>query len=542
MSYNLRKPKTELLASLMQTLRKSMLSNEESDLLNQSNDKHIPERRDFLKKTGKAVAAMGLLGMMESCRKTIESITPYDLENIVEAKNSGIAPRVVIVGAGIAGLHAAFVLKQKGITAQVYEGSSRIGGRIFSAQNIMGTGLTTELGGEFIDSGHKDMLKLANTFKLELLDTRPINNTSTSYQAYYFEGIHYTELEVINAFKLYSSQIKKDIQSLSGYITADQHTSNDLFFDNMSIAAYFDRIGLHGWLRKLFDVAYLTEYGLSIDRQTSLNFLYLISPKVNNNRFDIFGVSDERYKIKGGNQQICDQLAVELEGQTHIEHELLAITKNNNNSYDLSFKNNNSTKTINCDFLLITIPFTLLRNVAMQPAWPEWKRKAIFDIGYGNNSKLMIGFNTRYWHPLGYAGYYFTDSFLQSGWDSSELQAPVNGSLTIYSGGNQALNVGNGSIASQVNAHLPVLEQMYPGAIAGFNGKAERFIWPTYKWTKASYTCFHPGQYTSIAGNEIKPVGNIFFAGEHCSYNFQGFMNGGAETGRIAAEEIIKKV
>ena len=65
--------------------------------------------------------------------------------------------------------------------------------------------------------------------------------------------------------------------------------------------------------------------------------------------------------------------------------------------------------------------------------------------------------------------------------------------------------------------------------------------WIQYPYTKGSYSCYKTGQWTTIAGEEIKPNGNVFFAGEHCSRNFQGFMNGGAETGRMAAEEIVKK-
>jgi len=83
---------------------------------------------------------------------------------------------------------------------------------------------------------------------------------------------------------------------------------------------------------------------------------------------------------------------------------------------------------------------------------------------------------------------------------------------------------------------------MYPGALEHYANKAERFVWPQYPWTRCSYTCFKPGQYTSIAGFEMKPVGNIWFAGEHCSYDYQGYMNGGAETGRRAAETMIAAI
>jgi monoamine oxidase len=56
---------------------------------------------------------------------------------------------------------------------------------------------------------------------------------------------------------------------------------------------------------------------------------------------------------------------------------------------------------------------------------------------------------------------------------------------------------------------------------------------------KGSYACYKVGQWTTIAGAEIEPVGNLLFAGEHCSFDYQGYMNGGAETGRRAAESII---
>ena len=65
--------------------------------------------------------------------------------------------------------------------------------------------------------------------------------------------------------------------------------------------------------------------------------------------------------------------------------------------------------------------------------------------------------------------------------------------------------------------------------------------WPTYPHTRASYTCYRPGQWTTLAGAEFDPVGNMYFAGEHCSLEFQGFMNGAAETGRAAAKLITRK-
>jgi monoamine oxidase len=54
-----------------------------------------------------------------------------------------------------------------------------------------------------------------------------------------------------------------------------------------------------------------------------------------------------------------------------------------------------------------------------------------------------------------------------------------------------------------------------------------------------SYSCWKTGQYTAFSGYEGARQGNCHFAGEHCSTNFQGFMEGGAEEGQRAANEIL---
>jgi monoamine oxidase len=66
-----------------------------------------------------------------------------------------------------------------------------------------------------------------------------------------------------------------------------------------------------------------------------------------------------------------------------------------------------------------------------------------------------------------------------------------------------------------------------------------RFHWPTHPWTKGSYAAYRPGQWTTIHGAEGERVGNLHFAGEHCSINSQGFMNGAVETGESAAKAVL---
>ena len=95
---------------------------------------------------------------------------------------------------------------------------------------------------------------------------------------------------------------------------------------------------------------------------------------------------------------------------------------------------------------------------------------------------------------------------------------------------------------NEIQKYVDELDIIYPKSKQKYDNKHVFACWSSYPWVNASYTCFKPGQWTEIMPYVDIPIGNIHFAGEHCSIDWQGFMNGGAETGRLAAEEIVKKI
>jgi len=78
-----------------------------------------------------------------------------------------------------------------------------------------------------------------------------------------------------------------------------------------------------------------------------------------------------------------------------------------------------------------------------------------------------------------------------------------------------------------------------PGATAEWNGRATRDYWTGYQWTKGSYSYWKAGQYTRFSGAEKERSGNCHFCGEQTSQDFQGYLQGGVETGERAASEIL---
>jgi monoamine oxidase len=440
----------------------------------------------------------------------------------------------------MAGLNCAYQLQKAGYEATIYEASKRVGGRIYSERNVLSSSYVTELGGEFIDTEHKDMLKLCHEFNLSLLDTLSPTESALLRDSFFIDGRFYTEAEVLAAFEPYQKRIAADIRSLPVTMTFEQHDSQTLYFDNLSITAYLDAVGMQGFLRKGIEIAYLTEYGLETSEQSSINFLYLFSANTAQG-FQIFGTSDERYKIAGGNQKVTDALYSQVKSQVLTNQKLVQI-KEAGNGYHLAFDTGNGTTTVQADIVVCTIPFSVLREIDLQVALPQWKKNAINSLGYGTNSKLFLGFSRPVWRSYNHSGYMFSNSEIQTGWDNTQLQNSGGAGFTVYQGGLKGVALGNGTPASQAPKFVAQLDQMWPGCSAAYTGKAARMHWPEQPFTKGSYACYKPGQYTTIRGAEIKPVGNLFFAGEHCSSYFQGFMNGAAETGRMAAQDVLKAV
>lgn len=442
------------------------------------------------------------------------------------------APVIAVVGAGLAGLNAAYRLKNAGLRSTVYEASDAPGGRINTARNLLAEGLTTEAGGEFIDSTHLDMLALVERFGLPRYDTLAPSEKRLVRDDYFIKGRRYSERQVIGEFRNIARSIQRDNASLPEDNYSDSQTARAL--DEQSIEEYLSKLGAQGWFADLLSVAFTSEFGLDIGQQSALNFITMIGTDTSKGKFEIFGDSDERYKVKGGNDAIIRELARRLDGQVNTGYKLQAITENGK-GYSLDFGDKGAVK---ADYVIIAVPFSILRQVDIKVELPPRKKLAIGQLGYGTNSKLVMGFNQRPWRKQGFVGYLFNDA-VQNGWDNSQMQNGNRGvgGYTVFLGGEAGRNLSE----EQRPAYLSALDAAYKGSLEQFNNRSKVFNWPSNPYARGSYSCYKVGQWTTVSGAEGEPVGNLFFAGEHCSGDFQGYMNGAAETGRQAAQAIFRR-
>jgi monoamine oxidase len=460
----------------------------------------------------------------------------------VPAANAATAPRIVVIGAGLAGLSCAYQLQQAGYSAQVYEASDRLGGRCWTDRTSFLGGQIAEHGGELIDQGHTAVRQLIQRLGLDLdnLLQAEVNGTEPFH---YFDGSPYTFTQATNDLKQIWQQIHNDVSAASYPTLYNLSTQRGRELDQMSIADWIQAYvpgGLASKLGQLLDVAYNIEYGAETNVQSSLNMLYLLGYS-GQGQLRIFGPSNEKYHVRGGNDQIVTRLAAALPGQITRGAALKSISRTSSGSYQLSLAlTGGGTKSVGADRVVLALPFSMLREVSYsQAGFSSRKQTAIKELPMGTNSKLHLQFSSRRWSGIGNTGDTYSDTGYQATWDVTRAQPGTPGILVDYTGGKIGNSFGTGTPSDRARQFLGQIEPVLPGLSARWNGRATVDYWAGNPWTKGSYSYWKVGQYTKFAGAEREIEGACHFAGEHTSIDFQGYLNGAVETGQRAADEVI---
>jgi monoamine oxidase len=487
-------------------------------------------RRRFIKMTALAGGSTLVAGMVSQGRPAFSKPKPQGDK------------KIAVIGGGLAGLNAAYQLKKQGYVATVYEASDRLGGRAQSITGAVGAGLISDTGGHFINTDHLDMIALANDFGIPLF-----NRVEYGAQfpfpptGFYFDGESRSEAEVAEALRPLANQIAADAALL------DQDFDRyGPIFDRLSVENYLninsDKIP-ESYIRELIVGVIRTEYGVEASQSTALQLLFAL-PTVDGAEVDIASYSDEVFVVQEGIGKIIDGLATALSDQIQLQTPLTA-TKALGKRFRLTFATGES---VDADYVILAIPFTTLRQVEIKVRLPRTLLQFIREAQLGSNEKVLAGFNQKVWQQSnGFVQDVSADLGFAQGWDGSlrQIDRP-DGEFTFFTGGNEAVAVQSGSTASQGERFVDLLEQIIPGAVTAANNQFFRTQWTMNPFSLGAYTTFSPGQYTAFSEflyiesddpdeqQEVR-VGNLVFAGEHLSDEFYGFMNAGAQTGRLAA-------
>ena len=467
--------------------------------------------------------------------------TPFLAQKTLPTTAAKISP-VLVVGAGIAGLTAAYRLKQAGIPVDVIEARNRVGGRMHSLPKAPGTQLTVELGGEFINTDHTCLRGLAQELGFKVVDLEEFKQ-GINPVTFYFEGRKLSLAEIIRDFTPVARQINADLNKLESFASYLKANPVVKALDYISITEYLNRIPeTTETIRQLIQVGYTTEYGLDAEKQSCLNLLYLIGTTPG--EFSLLGSSDERFYIDGGNDRIPRRLAQILGDSIETGTVLESITLLSSGRYRVDIRSRGVTKERKYEKILLALPFSILRQITLKVDLPPIKRLAIDNLGYGTNSKLITSYAEKIWRTrYNSTGVILADLDFQNTWEASQSRyTGVEGIITNFTGGRQGLVIGTKTPEFHAQKLLLQLEKVFPGISKKRlpQGNSIRAYWFGEKYNRGSYSCYLVGQWTQIHGSQRERVGNLFFAGEHTSVDFQGYMEGGCETGEAAALEIMQ--
>jgi monoamine oxidase len=441
----------------------------------------------------------------------------------------------------------------------VYEANpTRLGGRMHTNVGYFDEGQTSEWCGELIDTNHRTIRSLAKRFGLDVVDVKQAEPNG-SEDTFYFFGQYYPRSRANADFRPVHHELSSAIQAAGYPTTYDISTAAGRLLDNTTLYDWIEQHvpgGHNSPMGAMLDVAYTEELGVSTTVQSSLNLIYLLGFNATPGNFEVFGISDERFHIAGGNQQLPDVIANTLGVGSTVRPgwQMTSIARNSDGRFTLSFAVSGTTKTVVADYVVMCIPFPILRGLDYSRAgFDALKDLTIRTLGAGKSGKLQLQFTDRFWNARGpwpgvSNGNTYSDTGYQNSWDVTRAQAGRSGIMVDYTGGPVSADMltsvayataSASSVIVDAQQFLNRIEPVFPHISTYWNGKAASSLPHLDPLLGLSYSHWEVGQYQTIAGYEQVRQGNCLFAGEHTSIDFQGFMEGGAVSGQRAANEIL---
>ena len=449
--------------------------------------------------------------------------------------------RVAIIGGGIAGLSALHHLREAGVDAHVYEGRARTGGRMFTHRPAGGTAF--EVGGQLVNTDHDDMRALCRHFNVPLVDRKAEPHDTLILG----DGRLLRDAELAEGLRGIAAQIDKDSARLD-----EDFVSVAAELDRMSIAGYLDRHrALMGpaWVRQLMEATSRTEYGVEPTHASAVELVFNL-PTVDGQRVEVLGESDERYVIQGGSSTLIEAMTTHYADRITTGKRLLHI-ESARGGVRLGFLDGASAE---AETVIVAVPAPLLRQIDWRVPLPAIWRAFIAEMELGRNEKVQAGTNGTPWRaPMGVGGELWqttADAGWALGWDGSVHRAGgVTPVWTWFLGGDEVRRAEAEAPSALAARFAGGAAPAIPGLAEAFTGPFARTNWHAQALTLGAYVNFRPGQITRFARllcvesdnpaeRHVPGAGRIFFAGEHLSEAYPGYMNGGAQTGRVAAEAI----
>ena len=433
------------------------------------------------------------------------------------------APRVVVIGAGFAGLAAAYELSRAGADVTVLEARNRVGGRVLSFHDLVPGG-SMEGGAELIGTNHPIWMEYRQRFGLSFVDI-----TEEDAEApIVLEGRRLKADE--------SEQLWKDMQIALNGLDADASKVPDAFAAwTAPDAAAWDRRSLAEWIGGLdapavckagLDAQMVADNGVTCAWQSYLGNLAMIK----GGGVEKFWTETEVYRCAGGSQQLAARLAKEI-GPARVVLRT-PVTRVLTTARGVTITA--GARDYEADYAILAVPPLTWNRIAFTP---RLHVTAIPQMG--SNVKFLMKTKDAFWRRARLAPDFLGDGPVHLTWHTTQHQKVAGAGVVAFSGGPAADTCRGWTPAERTEKYLATLSPVFPALRASFE-RARFMDWPSDPWVKGSYSFPAPGEVTTLGPQLQQPLaGRIFLAGEHTCYAFVGYMEGALQSGARAAKRIM---
>lgn len=404
---------------------------------------------------------------------------------------------------------------------RIVEARDRVGGRVWTRRDGFVQRQHAEAGADFIEEGQSEICQLIRTLGLRLV--RVLRGG--------FTGMHRSAsgrwTSAKNSWEELSALLEPEIRD---YRLTEKRWDGTIAeaLSRESVADWLQRVKASGPLRQTA----VAMRGFFLADPTDLSLLALT---------DQFAEDESPgegtfYRIQGGNDQLASALSEILKGHIHLETTLRAVSQSVG-GVRVTVERRGAMDEISADQLVCTLPAVTLADVRFDPAMPEPQREAIGRLRYGHATRTLLQFDRAFWRRRTGPSAFGTPETLGAVWDGNEEQHGTAGILTLLAGG------GASSATQELLARGGVGQLVQQLGWLGASQSSLRAhhiaTWETDPWSRGGYAYFDAGYDPTLRAWLARPFGRVFFAGEHTSVRWQGYMNGAVETGLRAAAEIV---
>lgn len=446
--------------------------------------------------------------------------------------------RVVVLGAGLSGLAAAWNLMNRGYDVRVLEAQSIPGGRVKTIREPFRGGGYAEAGAVRIPNNHRYTMKYV---KLMGLESKLVAYEDDGKRLWHLEGKRFTTPdgewplaglkpeEKANPLAMLGNYWGPGFQAVGNPTSADFPTPSALTLDPYTLAEFFRRNGAsEAWLKVFF----ATEGTIG-----RVNTLAVTALEAAPNE----GEFTKTYGLKGGNDQLPRALARSLGKRVTYESPVVRLA-HRRDGVTVTVRNRHGQHEIEGDHCICALPFPVLRDVEITPAFSEAKMDAIEGYGLAAISRVYFQTRTRFWRndPLGALGglnMAGTDTPIERIWNTSQLQPdPVMGMVQSYMFDENALAFARIAPSERVSTWTRRVDQVLPGLRSQVVATYQK-AWHEDRWAKGAFAFVKPNEFGRMWPAARRIEGAVHFAGEHTS-PWGAYQNGALESAERCVQEI----